>query len=47
MQSNSWDRYYFGVASKNFKNMAKQDLITDVDVHLIKFSLFDEENLPI
>lgn len=23
MQANSWDRYYFGVTSKNFKNMSK------------------------
>jgi hypothetical protein len=47
MKAVNWDKYYFGLASKNSKNNNKQDMITDLDIHQLKFSLFDEELLPV
>ena len=47
MKAANWDKYYFGLATKNSKNINKQDMITDLDIHMIKFSLFDEELLPV
>ena len=43
----SWEKYYFGLATKNGKNLNKEDMITDIDIHSIVFNLFDEELMPV
>lgn len=43
----TWDKYYFAVATKNYKDLNKTDMITDIDIHLINFKIFDEELMPI
>lgn len=47
MKEPNWEKYHFGVATKNYKDLEKKQMITDIDVHMIKFSLFDEELMPI
>lgn len=43
----TWDRYYFAVAAKNYKDLNKNEMITDIDLNAIKFSIYDEELMPI
>jgi hypothetical protein len=47
MVATDWEKYYFGVATKNVKNLNKEDMITDIDIQTILFSLFDEEQMPV
>lgn len=47
MNELNWEKYHFGVVTKNYKDLSRKDMINDFDIHLIKFSLFDEENMPV
>lgn len=39
-KNTEWGKYYFGLASKNYKDTRRpSDMETDVDIHMIRFSL--------
>lgn len=46
MLNRDWERYYFGVASKNYREKLRQPSITNIDIHMIQFSLLDKELMP-
>jgi hypothetical protein len=46
MKDPQWDKYYFAMAAKNYRDSQKKNMITDIDINSIKFSIYDEELMP-